>query len=104
MNPKPPCLDALNMREPTVDVVKRLEKEANTGLLLPPHVTQRTAIEFRRDQYGLTIEQWATKVLHVPTHHYQAYLGGTGRLSINALRRAAAVGVPLVALLGGRNP
>lgn len=56
------------------------------------------AMEFRRDQYGLRPTEFAS-VLGMGGAHYYEFLNGKRGLSINATKRAAAIGVPKEALL-----
>lgn len=51
------------------------------------------AVEFRREQYGLTQEQWAY-VLRIRPSHYSEFVHGNRKLPPKAMAQAYAFGVP----------
>jgi len=56
------------------------------------------AIEFRRDQYGLTATEFAG-LLGLTPSHYSEFKNGKSKLSLKNIKRAVAIGVPLTALV-----
>lgn len=61
-------------------------------------VSVADALEFRREQYGLTRTEFAT-ILSMQRSHYNEVLNGKRALPLNAIRRAFALGVPAKVLL-----
>lgn len=89
-------LQALNTPEPKPDLLSRLHREADAGC--KSDVSLIDALEFRRDAYGLTREEFAG-VLGCWPGHFSEVMSGKRRLPSLAMRRAFAVGVPAAALL-----
>lgn len=61
-------------------------------------VSLADALEFRRDQYGLTAAQFAGVIGMSPTH-YSEVISGKRDIPIKAAKRAFAIGVPADVLL-----
>ena len=59
------------------------------------------ALEFRRDQYGLSTSEFAA-VLGISNTRYSEIKNCKRDLPIGALRRAIAIGVPHTTLIGQR--
>lgn len=59
--------------------------------------SQVDALEFRRNQYGLTQEKWAA-VLNIQPSHYSEILTGKRNLTLRVAARAFRFGVPAEAL------
>lgn len=89
-------LEELNKREPTPAMIRRLLAEAQTGRRAG--VSVAAALEFRRDQYGLTQSEFAA-ILGLQNGHYSEIVAGTRRLPFGATKRAFAIGVPAEVLL-----
>lgn len=88
-------LTALNTREPLHVLLARLYTEANGK---PCEVTATDALEFRREAYGLTQQQWASLLL-IGQSHYSEVIHGRRPLPRIAIKRAYALGVPADVLL-----
>lgn len=86
-------------RETASQVFARLMLEADAGPQCA--VSEAAALEFRRDQYGLSAQRWAM-VLGLSPAHYSDIVHGRRRIHVNAIARAVAVGVPPEPLLAGR--
>ncbi len=71
--------------------IERLKHEANAGI--KSQVTATEALEFRREQYGLTQAEFA-EILKIQPSHYSEFINGKRELSKRAIRRAVAIGVP----------
>lgn len=56
------------------------------------------ALEFRRDQYGLTKADFAL-LIGMHKSHYSEFVAGKRSLPKNAMCRAARIGVPMSILL-----
>lgn len=89
-------LEALNKREPKHILILRLLAEAETPKEGLPSVVD--AVEFRRDQYGLTRSEFAA-VLGLAPGHYSEFINGQRALPPKAMKRAFAIGVPADVLL-----
>ena len=89
-------LEALNKREPKHTLILRLLAEAETPKTGLPSVVD--ALEFRRDQYGLTHSEFAA-VLGLAPGHYSEFINGKRELPPKAMKRARAIGVPADVLL-----
>jgi len=89
-------LAQLNTREPKPAMILRLLAEAQAGVKCD--VSIKDALEFRRDQYGLTRSEFGA-LLGMNKSHYSEVLTGKRRLPIGAVKRAYAIGVPADALL-----
>ena len=89
-------LAQLNTREPKPAMILRLLAEAQAGIRC--EVSIKDALEFRRDQYGLTQAEFGA-LLGMGASHYSEVLKGKRRLPIGAVKRAYAIGVPADALL-----
>jgi transcriptional regulator with XRE-family HTH domain len=81
------------------ELVERLMSEASAGV--SSNVPLVVALEFRRDQYGLSQRQFA-RILGIQPSHYSEFISGERGLSLRALRRACAIGVPANVLLQGK--
>ena len=92
-------LQQLNTTEPLEALRYRLLREAERGVQCA--VSEADALEFRRDQYGVSQRDFA-EILGIMPSHYSEVARGKRRLPINAVARAVAVGVPVAALLQGR--
>ena len=77
-------------------MILRLLTEAQIGKAVDVSVAD--ALEFRRDQYGLTQAEFAA-ILGLGKGHYSEVVRGKRRLPLNATRRAFAIGVPADVLL-----
>lgn len=88
-------LETLNVPEP---------KEAIMGRLLieccgkPADVTVSSALEFRREQYGLSEREFAY-ILGLQPSHYNEIVNGRRDITKKAMRRAFAIGVSAAVLL-----
>ena len=89
----------LNQPEPLEALRYRLLREAECGVR--SDVSEIDALEFRRDQYGLSQRDFA-EILGIMPSHYSEVAKGKRRLPINAVARAVAIGVPVPPLLSGR--
>lgn len=89
-------LKELNTPESKAVIILRLLAEAQTVSKIGVSIVD--ALEFRREQYGLTKTEWAA-VLGIGIPHYSEILSGKRALPIRATRRAFAVGVPAEVLL-----
>ena len=83
-------------REPRPTMSLRLLTEAQAGVKCK--VSAVDALEFRREQYGLTQAEFAA-LLGMQSSHYSEFLHEKRRLPIGAVKRAYAIGVPADALL-----
>lgn len=81
----------LNKREPKPAMILRLLKKAQMGKASDVRIAD--ALEFRRDQYGLTQREFAA-ILGLQNSHYSEIINGKRRLTIGATKRAFAIGVP----------
>lgn len=86
----------LNKREPKPAMTLRLLTEAQTGKM--GDVSIADALEFRREQYGLTQREFAA-ILGLQNGHYSEIVNGKRRLPLGATKRAFAIGVPAEVLL-----
>ncbi len=77
----------------------RLLREADAGV--SSEVSEADALEFHREQCGLTASDFAV-VLSMQQSHYSEVVHQRRRLPINAVARAVAIGVPAAPLLAGR--
>lgn len=89
-------LAELNKREPKPAMILRLLAEAQMGKTC--EVSIADALEFRRDQYGLTQSEFAA-ILGMQKGHYSEIINGRRQLPIGATKRAFAIGVPAEVLL-----
>lgn len=89
-------LAKLNKREPKPAMILRLLTEAQIGKAVDVSVAD--ALEFRRDQYGLTQSEFAA-ILGLQKGHYSEIVSGKRRLPLDATKRAFAIGVPAEVLL-----
>lgn len=94
-----PLLVRLNTPEPMEDLRYRLLREADAGVKC--RVSEMRALEFRREMYGLSRRDFA-EILGIMPSHYSEVVNGKRRLPINAVARAAAIGVPVSAMLQDR--
>src|SRR5574337_1235606 len=81
-------LAELNKREPKHTLILRLLAEAETPKTGLPSVVD--ALEFRRDQYGLTRSEFAA-VLGLAPGHYSEFINGKRELPAVGGRRKGAV-------------
>lgn len=88
-------LAELNKREPKSELILRLLAETKAQR---PIVSVVDAMEFRRDQYGLTMAEFAAVLGMLPSH-YSEFASGKRPLTMKAVRRAYAIGVPADVLL-----
>jgi antitoxin component HigA of HigAB toxin-antitoxin module len=86
----------MNTREPKPAMILRLLTEAQIGKSV--NVSIADALEFRRDQYGLTQTEFAA-ILGLCKSHFSEVLSGKRRLPLKATKRAFAIGVPAEVLL-----
>mgnify|MGYP000917390101 CR=1 FL=1 len=77
-------------------MILRLLTEAQVGKVVDVSVAD--ALEFRRDQYGLTQSEFAA-ILGLQKGHYSEIVNGKRQLPIGATKRAFAIGVPAEVLL-----
>lgn len=61
-------------------------------------VSLSDALEFRRDQYGLSAAEFSMVLGILPTN-YSAVISGKRRLPLDAVKRAFGIGVPATVLL-----
>ena len=90
------ALAELNKREPKPAMILRLLTEAQAGKVVDVSVAD--ALEFRREQYGLTKSEFAA-ILGLQNGHYSEIVKGKRRLPLAATKRAFAIGVPAEVLL-----
>lgn len=88
-------LVALNKREPKPILIARLMTEACGKQC---DVSLADALEFRRDQYGLSAKDFAF-ILGLSQSHYSEVIHGIRDLPIKSTKRAFAIGVPVDVLL-----
>lgn len=84
------------MSETKSNLILRLLAEAQCSNNVSASVID--ALEFQREQYGLTKSEWAA-VIGLSASRYSETLSGKRRLTLNATKRAFAVGVPAEVLL-----
>lgn len=89
-------LHDLNRREPRPAMILRLLTEAQVGAVCSVSIIE--AVEFRRDQYGLTAGEFSA-VLGITKTNYSDFVHGRKNLPLNARIRAFAIGVPPELLL-----
>lgn len=90
---------ATNGQEPKPAMILRLLSEAQAGV--KSAVTLVEALEFRREQYGLSRREFAAVLGFTPAR-YSDICSGRRRLPLDATKRAYAIGVPANALLQWR--
>jgi len=83
-------------REPKPAMILRLLAEAQAGVKC--EVSMVDALDFRRDQYGLTWSEFGM-LLGLSPQHMSEVKNGHRRLPIGAVKRAYAIGVPADALM-----
>lgn len=83
-------------REPRPAMILRLLAEAQAGVKC--EVSMVDALNFRREQYGLSWAEFGM-LLGLSAQHMSEVKNGKRRLPIGALKRAYAIGVPADALL-----
>ena len=88
--------NALNSAEPRPAMILRLLSEAQVGKACEVSIVD--ALDFRRDQYGLTRAEFAA-ILGMTSTHFSEVMAGKRNLPLNARIRAFAVGVPAEVLL-----
>ena len=89
-------LDRNVRQEPRPAMILRLLTEAQVGVTAEVRIVD--ALEFRRDQYGLTQREFAA-ILGLQNSHYSEIINGKRRLTLGATKRAFAIGVPADVLL-----
>lgn len=89
-------LDRNAGQEPKPAMILRLLTEAQIGTACDVRVSD--ALEFRRDQYGLTQREFAA-ILGLQNTHCSEIISGKRRLPLGATKRAFAIGVPADVLL-----
>ena len=89
-------LERLVRQEPKPAMILRLLTEAQIGKETDVRITD--ALEFRRDQYGLTQREFAA-ILGLQNTHYSEIISGKRRMTLGATKRAFAIGVPADVLL-----
>lgn len=82
--------------ETKAKLILRLLAEAETGK--KENVSIADALEFRREQYGLTRQEFCA-VIGIAASHYSEVLSGKRSLPIKATKRAYFIGVPARTLL-----
>jgi antitoxin component HigA of HigAB toxin-antitoxin module len=90
------ALSDLNKREPKPAMILRLLATAQVGKSIDVSVVD--ALEFRREQYGLTPREFSA-ILGLQNSHYSEIINGKRKLPIGATKRAFAIGVPAEVLL-----
>ncbi len=88
-------LKVLNTPEPVEQIIARLLVQ---GRGKPEKLSVGSALEFRREAYGLSADEFAF-VLGLQRSHYNEIVNGRRDMSKAAMRRAFAVGVPAAVLL-----
>lgn len=96
----------MNKTESKAELIARLTEEADTGTVATVAMSGReervsliTALEFRRDQYGLTKAEFA-RILGMHRSNYSDFTsGGRCGFPLSARKRAYAIGVPANVLL-----
>lgn len=88
-------LKKLNQREAKPVLIARLMTEACGKT---HHVSLTDALEFRRDQYGLSAKEFAM-LINLSQSHYSEVIHGLRDLPIKSVKRAFAIGVPAEVLL-----
>jgi DNA-binding transcriptional regulator YiaG len=88
-------LKALNTPEPKEHVIARLLVESRGK---SAEVSVGAALEFRREAYGLSADEFAF-ILGIQRSHYNELVNGRREISKKAMRRAFAIGVPAAVLL-----
>lgn len=83
-------------QEPKLAMILRLLTEAKVGVAADVRIAD--ALEFRRDQYGLTQREFAA-ILGLQNSHYSEIISGKRRLTLGATKRAFAIGIPANVLL-----
>lgn len=83
-------------REPRPTMILRLLSEAQVGKACEVSIVD--ALDFRRDQYGLTRAEFAA-ILGMTSAHFSEVIAGKRNLPLNARIRAYAIGVPAEVLL-----
>lgn len=88
-------LEKLNQREAKPVLIARLMTEACGKA---HHVSLPDALEFRRDQYGLSAKEFGM-LINLSSSHYSEVIHGLRDLPIKSVKRAFAIGVPAEVLL-----
>lgn len=81
-------------------LIQRLMQRAD-ACTASTRISEADALEFRREQYGLSASEFA-QILNIQKSHYSETISGKRRLPINAVARAIAVDVLPGPLLSGR--
>jgi antitoxin component HigA of HigAB toxin-antitoxin module len=89
-------LARLNQKEPKPAMILRLLNEAQAGC--KNDIDLGSALEFRREQYGLGVSDFA-QLLGLTRSHYWEIVNAKRDITKNAMRRAFAIGIPAHALL-----
>jgi hypothetical protein len=88
-------LKALNTPESTEHLIARLLVESKGKRA---EITIGSALEFRREAYGLSADEFAF-ILGLQRSHYNELVHGKREMSKKAMRRAFAIGIPAAVLL-----
>lgn len=86
-------------KESKADLICRLIKEVDNGVEAN---SAAEALEFRRDQYGLSRKDFCY-ILSIGTSHYSEIINGKRPVTIILARNASTIGVPLDSLIHGCN-
>lgn len=82
------------------DLIRRLKREVAEGVEAN---SAGEALEFRRDQYGLTRDEFC-EILSIGVDHYSEIIDGKRPTPMTLVRKANAIGVPLSSLVHGSVP
>ncbi len=78
------------------ELIARLLVDVERGV--KAEVSYSEALEFRREQYDLTVKEFSF-ILGVERSHYNEIINGKRSITLSLCRAAAAVGVPMEILL-----
>lgn len=84
------------MNDSKAELIHCLMAEADAGVVCKVSVID--ALDFRRDQYGLTWAEFGA-ILGISASQMSYFKTGRRRLPLNAMKRAYAIGVPADVLL-----
>lgn len=87
-------------KETKQQLIQRLQHTAD-AYMKAVSTSEADALEFRRDQYGLTEAEFA-QILGIQLSQYSETIHGQRRLSVKSVVRAIAIGVLPEPLLFGR--
>lgn len=83
--------------ETKAELICRLIEEVDAGV---ESNSAAEALEFRRDQYGLSRKEFCD-VLSIGESHYSEIINGKRSVPMSLARKANAIGVPLKSLVHG---